>query len=149
MINYRDQIPPSAPPSTPERVRDAARRDNHEQRERDMGSPPIRRVPDNNNDPPNQQFNYLRPADLAQMRANLPLLNPVGQRRQAPVDPALALAPAFVLAPAQYRYLDPDLAQRVAALPPLGRGRRGHNPAPVSFADLANQVAALPPVCFF
>ena len=94
------------------------------------------------------------------MQANLPPLNPVGQRggrRQAPVNPppapVAALAPAFTLAPApapaQYRYLDPDLAQRVAALPPLGRGRRGHNPAPVSFADLANQVAALPPVCFF
>ena len=166
MINYRDQTPPS----TPERVRDAARRDDHERRQRVMESPQNRRVPEPfpvNNDLLDRQFNYPRPADLQQMVANLPPLNPVGQRRrgrQVPVDPALALGPPFAPAPApapaQYRYINADLAQQVAALPPLqqrgrgrGRGRRGDNPAPapapVAFGDLANQVAALPPVCFF
>jgi len=170
LINYRDQTPPS----TPERVRDAAQRDDHERRQRVMESPQNRRVPEPvpvDNDLLDRQFNYPRPVDLAQMVANLPPLNPVvrrGRGRQAPVDPAPALGPAFDLgppfapapapAPAQYQYINANLVQQVAALPPLqqrgrGRGRRGHNPAPalapMNFEEIAVQYAALPPVCFF
>ena len=135
LINYRDPTPLS----TPEHVRDAVQQDDHEQRERLMESPQNRRVPDPL--PVNQQFNYLHPANLAQMRDNLPPLIPGGwrgRRRQPPVDPApapdfalgpafapapapdFALAPAFAPdpapAPAWYQYIPADLAQQVAAL---------------------------------
>ena len=155
LINYRDPTPPS----TPEHVRDAGRQDDHEECERLMESPQNCRVPDPL--PVNQQFNYLHPANLAQMRDNLPPLIPVGQRgrwRQPPAAPAFVLAPAPAPDPPLYQYISADLAQQVAALPPLqqrgrGRGRRCDNPAPapapVNFEEIAVQYAALPHVCFF
>jgi hypothetical protein len=119
---------------------------------------------------PIPQFNNL-PVNLAQQLAALPPLNPVRQRgrgiggRQAPMVPvsALALAPAFELAPAvapattRYQNLPNDLAQRLAELPSLpqipqrGRGRRNiPAPAPLAplpFEEIAVQYNALPPVC--
>ena len=148
LINYRDPTPLS----TPEHVRDAVQQDDHEERKRLMESPQNCRVPDSL--PVNQQFNYLHPANLAQMRDNLPPLIPVGWRgrwRQPPADPAPAPAPL------QYQYISADLAQKVAALPPFqqrGRGRcrrcdnRAPAPAPVNFEEIAVQYAALPHVCF-
>ena len=117
--------------------------------------------------PPAPVYRNL-PAHLAQQYAALPDLY---LRREVSVAPQLApafvpapapqLAPAFVPAPARYSHLPADLAERVAALPPLiergrGRGRgRGRSrgsstsvPAPLPYAELAAQYAALPSVCF-
>ena len=86
-----------------------------------MESPQNHRVPEPfpvNNDLLDQQFNFPRPADLQQMVANLPPLNPVGRRgrgRQAPVNPAPALGPPF--APALGSPFAPALGPPFAPAP--------------------------------
>ena len=188
---YRDQTPLT----TPERVRNEAQRNERDQRVLDspehhrapynvrvaqsgVSAPPI---------PPSifmpttavpshaPIYNNL-PSHLAQQYAALPDLY---TNRQASAAPQLApafvpapappqLAPAFVPAPApaQYRNLPANLAERLAALPPLvehgrsrgrGRGRGRGNittapapaPAPLPYAELAARYAALPPVGFY
>jgi hypothetical protein len=175
----RDQTPPT----TPERVRNVAQRSERDQRV--LESPEYHRTPHNvrmarlgasvppvplpptNLPPPAPVYSHL-PPHLAQQYAALPPLHP---RRQASVAPVSVpqLAPAFVPVPAPapapvmgYQHLPPDLAQQLAALPPLiqsgrgrGRGRgRGNNtslpaPAPLPFAQIAARYAALQPVCIF
>jgi hypothetical protein len=177
----RDQTPPT----TPERVRNVAQRSERDQRV--LESPEYHRTPHHvriarlgasvppvpppvfmpppNVPPPAPVYGHL-PPHLAQQYAALPPLHP---RRQASVAPAPApqLAPAFVPVPVpapapvmQYQHLPPNLAQQLAALPPLiqrgrGRGRgRGNStivpdPAPLPFSEIAARYAALQPVCFF
>jgi hypothetical protein len=142
---YRDQTPPS----TPQRVQEAARQNERDQRVLD--SPEQRRIPQD--PPPIPRFTHL-PANLAQQLAELPPLRQRGRRRQAPDSivpapvpaPAFALAPAFTPAPApapyHYEHLPDHLAQQLAALPSFpqrGRIRRGYS----------RNIPVLPHVCFF
>ena len=192
-MGYRDQTPLT----TPERVRSEAQQTERDQRV--LESPERHRTPHHIRiarssvsvppipppvfmplsivPPPAPIYNNL-PAHLAQQYAALPDLY-LG--RQASVPPP-QLAPAFVHvpapeapapapAPAQYPNLPADLAQQLAALPPLiehgrgrgrgrgrvrvrdrGRGRGRGNittaPAPLPYAEVAAQYAALPAVCF-
>ena len=170
----RDQTPPT----TPERVRNAAQRSEHDQRV--LESPEYHRTPHNVRiarsgasvppvpppafmPPPAPVYSHL-PPHLAQQYAALPPLHPRRQASVAPL-PVPQLAPAFVPVPAPvmgYQHLPANLAQQLAALPPLiqhgrgrGRGRgRGNNTtvpaaAPLPFAEIAARYAALQPVCIF
>ena len=122
---FRDQTPPN----TPQRVRTAARQS--ERDNRTLDSPEHRRIPDQPIFPQIQplQFNNI----------------PVPQLLPPPQNP-IAIDDPFGLPainPQQYQHLPPDIAQRLATLPPLqpvqgrGRGRgRGNRPLP-------------PPVCIF
>jgi hypothetical protein len=168
------------PPTTPERVRNVAQRNERDQRVLDspehhrtphhvriarlgVSVPPIPPpvfMPPPIAPPPAPLYSHL-PAHLAEQYAALPPLNPRRQALVAPV-PAPQLAPAFIPAPApapapvmRYQHLPADLAQRVAALPPLiqpgrgrGRGRGRVNNPTMPFAEIAAQHAALQPVCF-
>src|SRR5882757_10875413 len=107
--------------------------------------------------PPAPVYNHL-PAHLAQQLAALPPLPQRGRGcgrgyGRAPPAPASAPAPADVndpfaapppVVPHHYNHLPAHLAQQLAALPPLGRGRgNGVAPPPVPFPNLAAQYAAL------
>ena len=173
MGNIRDQTPPT----TPERVRNEAQRNERDQRV--LESPEYHRSPHQvrmarlgasvppppfDVPPPAPVYRNL-PPDLARMYAALPPLQPT---RRASVAPQLA--PAFVPLPpvTHYQHLSSDLAQQLAALPPLipqgrgrGRGRgRGNNtaiPAPVpapaparlTYAQIVAQYDTLQHVCFY
>ena len=178
---YRDQTPPT----TPERVRSEAQQ--NERGQRVLESPEYHRTPHHVRlarsgvftpampppvfmppvvvAPHASVYNDL-PPHLAQQYTALSDLYPrrLGQASVAP-GPGPQLAPAFVpapAAPARYPNLPTDLAQRLAALPPLvergrgsgrGRGRpRANNTtapanAPLTYAEIAAQYANLSSVC--
>jgi hypothetical protein len=161
-------------PTTPERFRSGAQRNERDQRV--LESPEHRRIPHHVQiaqsgvsappihppifmppaivPPPAPVYQNL-PSHLAQQYADLPDLYPRRQASVAP-PPVPQLAPAFVPVPGPgpYRNRPANLAQRLAALPPAPVPQLAPaflpTPGPGQYqnlpAHLAQQLAALPPL---
>ncbi len=101
--------------------------------------------------PPVSLYSHL-PPHLAQAMANLPPLNPPGQRRRrnqvnasasASASASVSAAPAPAPAPV-YRNLPPHLAQQLSTLVPFPQGAYNRNPIPTPLP-----LGAALPVCFY